>query len=448
MPEFKPLELSSLDLDLENARLPESQKTQPGALFAIAKQQGPKMIALAKDIVSKGLDPLVNVAVIEDSLTGRYIVQEGNRRVATVMILETPGTVDGALEPKLQKTLKELSTKFNKNPITQIDCKVFREDEELEHWVRLRHTGQNEGAGLVEWGGNEKDRYNARRTGRSPAGQILDLMQNNGISVDGGNKRGGIITSLTRLISTPEVREKLGLDIRDGVVVSAFPESELVKGLGYVVEQLRTGKTKVRDIYTADQRRDFALKIPGNALPNSATKGTLILPIDGLGRPVAPRIPKKVRIRNKVESLDRKNLVPNSISWNIGNTRIKRILWELQTMSVENCTNACAVLLRVFVELSVDVTLSAKNWMSDADRRNKPLALRMKVLATELNKMGIIDADLLDAVENMADNQKFVLYASVPTFNKYVHNQYVHPKPTDLLRSWDELQPFMEKLWS
>jgi hypothetical protein len=49
-------------------------------------------------------------------------------------------------------------------------------------------------------------------------------------------------------------------------------------------------------------------------------------------------------------------------------------------------------------------------------------------------------------MEKVADGQS-VLAASVPTFHLYVHNQYVFPKPSELYAAWDEMSPFMEKLW-
>lgn len=444
---FQRVPLSSLELDLENARLPEEQKSQAAALYALANQQGSRLIALAKDIVNKGLDPLVNIAAIEDKVTGRYRILEGNRRVAAVMALETPTLVEGALDPKLYRTLRELSDRFHKNPIKEVECKVFDDEEELEHWVRLRHTGMNEGAGLVEWGGNEKDRYNSRHTGRSPAGQILDFVQSNGVDIQSDKLRSGIITSLTRLLGTPEVREKLGIDVVNGKVTSMYPPEELLKGFTYVVDQLRTGKTKVRDIYTADQRREFSRKIPIANLPSPSTAKSKSSAIDNTDEPVSQPAKKKPKVKRTIDDLDRKTLAPKTLMLPINVLRIQRIYGELQSMDINGCTNACAVLLRVFVELSVDAVLLREKWMTESERRSKPLALRMKAVAQELNKKGTLDPALLQAVEKMADDQKFVLSASTPTFNLYVHNAYVHPKPTDLLRSWDELQPFIERLW-
>ena len=53
---------------------------------------------------------------------------------------------------------------------------------------------------------------------------------------------------------------------------------------------------------------------------------------------------------------------------------------------------------------------------------------------------------LKKAIEGVA-NGSGVLVPGVPTFHQYVHNQYSIPKPSELQRSWDELAPFMAKIW-
>lgn len=447
MPETKSLSLSSLELDGDNPRMPEKQSSTQAAMLLMFGLAAGKMLALAKDIVHHGLDPFANIAVVEDKGARGYVVHEGNRRVAVLKALETPAIVDAALKPGQRKVLRDLSARFHKAPLSEVECKVFDSEDELDHWKRLRHTGMNDGAGLVEWGGDEKDRYNARHTGRSPAGQVLDFLRNMGVTIDSTKSKSGVITSLTRLLGTPEVRERLGITIEKGTVATDLPTDEVVKGLVYTVERLSSGQTKVRDIYTADQRRAFAKAIPEASVPMGSRRMESSYAIDGSGKTSIADPPKKRRLPRRIQALDRKTLIPKSVTFTIGPSRIDRIFYELQTMDIERSTNAIAVLLRVFVELSVDSKLMASNWMSEADRRNKPLAVRMKTVASEMKKLGIVDGALLQAVEKMADDRKFVLSASTPTFNLYVHNQYVHPKPTDLLRSWDELQPFLEKLW-
>ena len=70
----------------------------------------------------------------------------------------------------------------------------------------------------------------------------------------------------------------------------------------------------------------------------------------------------------------------------------------------------------------------------------------MKLAAKQLEVEGAIPEKLRKAIEQVA-NGPSPLAPGMSTFNQYVHNQYTHPKPTELHAAWNELQPFMEKLW-
>ena len=67
-------------------------------------------------------------------------------------------------------------------------------------------------------------------------------------------------------------------------------------------------------------------------------------------------------------------------------------------------------------------------------------------MADDLEKKGTIDLQLKRAVYKVADNS-YGLSASTVTFNQYVHNKYVYPTASKLRTAWDELQPFVEKMW-
>ena len=84
--------------------------------------------------------------------------------------------------------------------------------------------------------------------------------------------------------------------------------------------------------------------------------------------------------------------------------------------------------------------------MTQAAMNNAVLAKRMKAVVDDLNKKGDITTQLKKAMHKIADSQHTIA-ASVVAFHQYVHNQYVHPKPSELRTSWDELQPFLEAIW-
>lgn len=455
MSEIVEIPLADLLIDMRNARLKDEQPNQQAALLAVAKQQGKRLLKLATDIVEQGLDPITLTAVVPtDDNKKRYVVIEGNRRIAALKALETPSLTTSAFDTGMQKQLVKLSKRFSEDPIESITCILFETEKEADHWIRLRHTGQNEGVGLVEWGADEKDRYTARHGYRSSEGQVIDFVEKFGeLSEMATQSNKGIISSVKRLLSNPTVRERLGIDISDGKVLSWYPAQEVAKGLNRIIEDLKTEKIKVGDIYHAQDRIKYAESIPASHLPNPATQLNYPQPLETLdssttsgdltanqGRP-KPKTKKKPRQQSA-----RTAVIPKDCYLNISPPRLNTIYNELRNLSVDQYSNACSVTLRVFVELSIDHYIAQKKLMTGQQGRNDPLAKRLKTVASDLLKQGKIDAQLETAIKKVADSQ-FVLAASTVTFNQYVHNQYVYPKSTELIVAWDELQPFMEKLW-
>jgi hypothetical protein len=63
-----------------------------------------------------------------------------------------------------------------------------------------------------------------------------------------------------------------------------------------------------------------------------------------------------------------------------------------------------------------------------------------------MEKNGIANKNELKGVRTLTQT-KDSLY-SVDTFNDYVHNPHFSPVSNDLKINWDNVQNFMEKLWS
>ncbi|HVF74594.1 MAG TPA: hypothetical protein VM938_06055 [Acidimicrobiales bacterium] len=446
MPEIDEIPVANLLLDPRNARLGDEQPSQQAIYIALAKQQGKRLVKLAEDIVNNGLDPTTLPAVVPtpDRLK-RYRVIEGNRRILAVKALETPSIVTPALGPAERKRLIELSGKYADSPIDAVNCVLFDNEADAEHWIRLRHTGANEGVGLVEWDPNEQDRYLARTGARQPTGQVVDFVN----KLRGTKSGTGIITNLKRLLGTPEVREALGIELVNNskTVVSHYPAEEVVKGLSRVVDDLEEGRVKVKNLYEKPDRVEYIKTLTRKDLPTKSKRLKMPVTLDDLASghktPAVVR-PKKSTKRPKATT--RSSVIPKESKVNPNPPRINAIYNELAQLNVDQCPNACAVLLRVFVELSVDHEIEKAKLMTEAQRRNAPLAKRMKELAAHLEQTKRINAQLRKAIEKIANTQD-VIAASTTTFNQYVHNPYVHPKPGELRTAWDELEPFMEKLW-
>lgn len=460
------ISIADLLLDTSNARLGDEQPSQQAAYLTLAKQQGRRLIKLAQDIVDFGTDPTTIVAVVAtNDRRPRYRVLEGNRRVLALKALETPTTVSAAFGKADQRKLLELSAAYSTDPLDEIDCVLFDSEDEVFHWINLRHTGANDGAGLVEWDSNEQDRFRHRHGGtqtRNPAGQVIDFID----GLDGASSsKTRIVTTLKRIIVAVPVREALGLDIQSGVVMSHYPRDEVAKGLRKIVSDLRSQAIKVKDVYEAADREKYLNRFTESDLPDVSTKLATPMPLMDLpapssSSPLDPDAgsdvddednensppPPPPRRKPSKKRAPRTSVAPNDCGINPEPPRMNSIFNELQTMDADTLPNSSAVLLRVFLELSVDHEIERFKLMAEKERLNSPLSKRMKLVAAQMLADGRIVAQLEKAIIKVADSQHTIAASNV-TFNQYVHNKYVLPKPSEIRTAWDELQPFLEELW-
>jgi hypothetical protein len=246
------------------------------------------------------------------------------------------------------------------------------------------------------------------------------------------------------MIETTSVKSKLGIDVVDGDVVSWFPADEAARGLTKIVDDLLTKKKSVNDLYYADQRQEYVDSLSPRHLPKKRSRlGEPVVLSDltagkskprKVSKPPKPRRKPKPRTTVAQEGLD------------VTNPRINGVYNELLNMDAETYPNACSVLLRVFVELSVDHFLEDKKVLPDHKIASDPLKVRMKAAAKHLKDSGKLTRSLQRAVNAMADGQS-VLAPGLPSFHQYVHNKYTFPKPSELYAAWDELTPFLERIW-
>lgn len=446
MAEIVDVAVADLLLDAGNARLSQAEDNQHDAALAITQQQGTRLIRLAEHIVTHGLDPsqLPLIAATEDKKK-RYVVLEGNRRVLVLKGLDTPSLVFPALKQSDQKKWAKLAAEFQAKPITSIKCSLLTEDE-AKIWIILRHTGENEGAGLVTWGAEEIDRYKARHGQRSVARQVIEFVNKHGTLSDTAKaSKLGIVSNLDRLLGSPIVRQRLGLDLQQKRLISLFPTSEVAKGLSKVVEDLRLGVIQVPHIYTKELRETYANSLVAQDLPNPKKLLKTPTPLDELSEDATPKAPGKKKPAKPVSQI-RTTLIPKNCVLNINPPRMSALYAEASQLSIDSYPNAAAVLLRVFLELSIDHYYINEMGKSEAQRRKTYLDTKMTEVAAELRQRGRIAAQAEAAIKKAAGGSVY-LVASATTFNQYVHNAYTHPTAADLRAAWDELQPLFEGVW-
>ena len=369
----------------------------------------------------------------------RYVVLEGNRRLTALRALENPEFLVDAVSSGIVSSIRRLSKQYQDAPIESMACVVVKDREEARHWIELRHTGENEGAGIVPWGSDDKARFRSRTGGLELHSQALNFLENRR-DLTPETRRQVPVTSFKRLIETPEVRAKLGVESQSGTLALLADAKHIAKALMYVVKDLASGKTKVGDIYTKAQRVKYASDLPADVVVSSTLT-------TGHGVPVSSSGAVQVKSKTAAAKMGRHRdkLIPRDCALNINDPRLHDIERELRKLSLSDNPNAVSVLFRVFTELSADAYIDSKGLAGVTV--NDHLHKKLQLVTNDLVNRKKMTAQQAKPVRRACAKDSF-LAPSIDLMHNYIHNQYIFPAPGDLRAHWDSLQSFFIAVWA
>jgi len=443
----KNLKIEDLLLDNENPRISRAGG-QKDALQKIIEDQDVKLVALAESIVEDGgLNPMDRLLVMKSpDMKSKYIVLEGNRRFAAIKILHNPAVLTGLeVRAAIQKKFEDLAAGFDRATVEPIDCYEVASRVEGATWIHQRHTGENDGRGIVNWSSVASRRF----TGRDPALQALDFVMTHGGLAEDEKKSIEArfpITTLDRLLSTPAVRAKLGLEIEDQKLRTKLPADEVMKPLRRIVRDLASKTVVVTGLKKVGQQVDYISKLKQD-LPDLSKESKNPKLVDTFGVQdfkIAPTSKPKAKPRRP----KRKALIPKDCRLNVTNAKIEEISAELQALPLADYPHAISVLFRVFLETSVDEYLTRSGIAvivkTAGGDRDKSLSKKVEEATKHMIVSGTPKKHL-DGILRAVSQKDNPLNAD--TLNGYVHNRFFSPAERDLRVAWDNAQPFFEKIW-
>ena len=435
MPEPIPIPVSNLLLDGRNPRLTERTRGQRKIIRALANTHWRQLLALAKDIVEYGQDPS-DLFIVMRQRRRRYVVLDGNRRIAVLKLLENPSILDDRVPDSQLRILKRLSRQYDHSLNDEVLCILVRDRVEADHWIELKHTPGHGGAGPIRWNPEESGRFRAtvRGTHTPPQTQALDFLQARG-DIDQDYRSAVPTTTLGRLLNTPAVRELLGVGLRQGqLVIATDHEDDVARLLLYVIRDLADRRITVRNLDRREDRIGYAQSLPNHLLVRRQV-GPDGTPATSTGPAQRSRGEQRERTR------ERPRLIPNDADLHIPDGRLQNIERELRALSLSQYPNAISVLFRVFLELSTDHYVERTN-LAGVDENSR---LRTKLTAVTENLAG---EGKLNRQQAKAIQVTIARRQSVTGFHQSVHNQYLFPGPADLRAEWNTLQPWFEAVWS
>jgi len=438
------IKIDNLLINTENFRY-ETADAQQEAITKMLGEQRTKLFNLAQHILKYGLNPNDKIQVSPSGHEeSKYIVLEGNRRVLTLKFLKNPDLIDDPSFSTIKKRFQTLRAANTGKLIDELECLVYDSPEEAYEWIKLKHTGQRKGIGTVDWNAQQVQRFEEKVEGESSiALQAMNFLKKSSCIPSGIKSDLSIlpITNLDRLLSDPDVRFFLGIEVNNGILQSEINEKEVGKGLAQLAKHLLHPAFNVKRIYTKDDRRDYLKNFPIESQPDLSKKSDKSwLLTDAKSVP-----PSKKPTPSPKE---RKRLIPKSCILTIDNPKVEAIYHELQQLDVSRYKNAVAVTFRVFIELSLDCYIEANELdeKPSSGKGFKSLKEKVSDVTNHLINIKAADKNICKGIRTAVSDKNDLL--GIDTWHAYVHNPHYSPTPQNLLITWDNVQKFVEILWS
>lgn len=417
---YKSISISNLIINPDNDRF-ESVENEKQAIDIMLTKLGDKIYYIAIHILENGLSPKPFYVMPSKKSNKKFLVKEGNRRTTALKLMANPKLIDSKKHASLKNRFFKLHERFMETPIRKIMCYIYDDVEEADKWVRLEHTGEQNGVGIVEWKPEQVQRFDIKHgKNKSVEIQAIDFIRTSPFVQEEVKRASENIklTNFARLLGDKSVREILGLKYINSKLSSNLEEEEIAKALGQIILDLSDKDFKVSSIYNAKQRKDYIQGL-GEKLPD---KNKTIGEVWRLDNPLE-QIPNLEEEDNtaKNEGSDlhskghlkksiptqRKTLIPNNCIIRISNPKANKIYDELKKIDVRSFVNCAAVTLRVFLELSVDTFIEKKGLLKEgeisASNSSRSLYQKVNDASQYLYKEKIADETILKAGNYLID---------------------------------------------
>ena len=466
--ERKNISIDILLLSEGNPRL-EASWSEDEAISKMVEDQNDKLYELASDIVLHGFNPLDTIGVYpSDTYNGYYEVGEGNRRVCALKLLINPERIKD-INASLYSKFKELSKNFT-NP-NSIEVGVFEDVDSINHWMEIRHMGEQGGKGLSKWNSVQKARFNRSLNGTDALLDFWDWMIEKDILTYEE------IMSVTKTNWQRILRDKyfpfLKIQLEPKYSVLACDIQLFSERIKEIQKEL-AGQT-VAVVYDQERIEQFYNQISENlygiSYTNVIEKESGQLAFDEKMKDEKydinnentfsnfPKTDSSTAQNNEVENINYSPIIeseqnlPSSqsigrdifngcdtiIPWHYpirsSNVRLNKIINELKKLNADEYPNACGTLLRTLFELSAKVFLENKD---GTDHTTTQFEQAIRKAANELRKEGNINNNQHSAILSDIDNLRKI-------FNGYMHGTDSYPSSMALKNFFKSHKKFIEE---
>lgn len=470
---------AALTLDSKNPRLAQinQQSDERELLEELVSKED--IYSLAKSIVESGYFPNEVLVVVREN--SKLIVVEGNCRLAACKLLVSPE----AAPAKSQGKFRSLSAKANLTQLSEIPITIAPSREATYALVLKRHTKLP----ISKWEPVMQAKFYRQllETGLSieeiakTAGQgeaevrnslrdhhLYEMACRLDLPTDIANKvhdpHSFSLSTLGRVFDVPHARAFFGVEVDEsGEILGNIPEDEFAKGfVKLVTDVAKADKVTSRTLNKSSDVEAYLSGFPSGNKPGTKVKGsftasTFRVSAKGTAAASAAKKPNKAKKGIRLPT----GLIPNTISCNINNQRVKNLFGELRRLSPENFPNSCAFLLRAFLEMAIfcyldskgEVKLMLQEYQAEIAAHNAKYPAKLRKVephwTPNLNAMmnrlrdptrGLIPQGHISKALGKTIDDAEELFA----LNLYTHNPTYHPDGTGLRKTWGRFEELMK----
>ena len=462
----KYLSIASLHLDSKNPRLGREIAARAPREIVQFLFDHDKALDVAESIATRGFffnEPLL--AIMEDE---KFVVVEGNRRLAALKALREPGLLEGSLRRKVERLVQRMGSQ---NVVRKVPVILAPDRRSTDKQVAGKHVGtpvlawqaENRASFILdklEEGYSDddlRDNLNftladiqAARQTRAIADMARSLDLPEEIMAKINDPRARLFSTIERVIKSPEGRQFLMIEPDSGHGLrGTTTKTQFLKGFKKLVADVALGKetsrtlNKGKDIdryFGSWEQKDIPENKRGSFVPGDIIKG-------GTAGYPAPDKPKPRRKPQKPND----RIIPKTFKVRVGHERLTDIRGELIKLKRSEYPNIGAVMMRVFLELSIVDYLKRKGRMeplvSRLERKNQRLRFDtpdFKQLAPEMIKiakqeLSKVQANLVEKALTYNDAAPF----SISELHGFVH-QMDFPTESDIRQFWNRTEPLFK----
>lgn len=471
------LALNDLQLDRKNPRISlKDAADERECIERLSEDKGKQLQALAKDIAENELS--IEPIVVAKDEGGNWIVKDGNRRVAALKMLNNPN----AAPESMRKQFERLASRA-KNVPNVLECHTTHDKHALGKYLLRKHLGSGAGEGQLQWSALEQAifEYSLDFDGQyTEAYRLLLFAESLGIKYSHDFP----ISTLTRLINEERLK-KIGIESLQSDPVTICQSNDVVRRrLQKIIVDIDSKRIHVQrsgiqgSIYNPIDQEKYVTDIcaaiaetennnesvvtrAGHVVQQLEQAPSTYPELTGT-RPPALAEPQPTPSSQPPQTTVRAFTTPIKPSWDRAKVitrkehkvplpqnqkKARDLHFALSRLPLDSCTVAAGMVVRAFVEITVNHYVEEKALSGEAKKlangASVGLAHRMKAAVTYMHKEGLID----HFQKNLLLQKTNKDYLSIDSLNSFVHSVDSLGDKQTVNTFWDECRNFLEFCW-